>query len=301
MRAGRLVLAAPVALLAAACACTAQARGPALVSVGGFSSQASPASALIGGEIDAGSSGAAASAGSAGPGVAAPSAEPPTPTLAAGSPLLADPAPAGRGSFWYQGAAGERCIYAPSSSPACFVVLAPAPALDIAATAARLEAELDLSLAPIDASPAAARAGLTGAPSWFWLDSPPAPRELSLSLDGETVAVSAQPGAVAWSFGDGGSLVAGAGVPFAPGPAPPGAVTHVFETRCLPGDRGSDPYVLAGCGPQGYLVGAAVTWTVGFDATGAVGESGALPARSTRSTLTYPVSEVRAFLSGGAG
>jgi len=302
MRRARLVLMALlVPSLLAACAATAQAQRPAAVSVGGFSSQSSPGSALIEAEISAESSGNATEGNPAGLGPPAPLPPPPPPSLPVDSPLLAETAPAGPGSFWYEGAAGERCIYAPSSSPACFELVSASTALDIAATATRLAAELDLSLAPLDASPAAEREGLTGAASWFWLESAPDTQKLSLSLEGETVTVSARPGPVAWSFGDGDGLVGGAGVPFAQGPAPALAVTLVFQTRCLPGDQGSDPSVLPGCGPQGYRVSAEVSWTVVFDASGAVSQHGSLPARSTESELTYPVSEVRAFLSGGAG
>jgi hypothetical protein len=224
--------------------------------------------------------------------------------LAADAPLLAAAHPAGPASFWYQGPEGEDCIYVPDASPACFVIVsggsASSPtAPEPAAVAAGLAAELDLSLGQIDASPAAVHAGLTGAASWFWLPAAPTATTLTLSLEGERYMLLASPGAVSWSFGDGSGLQGGAGVPYAAGAIPAGAVTHVYGTRCLPGDSGSGSDVPTGCGPAGYTVSATVSWTVSYRATGPVAASGQLPTRTTQATLAYPVSEVRAFLVGG--
>jgi hypothetical protein len=63
---------------------------------------------------------------------------------------------------------------------------------------------------------------------------------LSISLRGERVSVSAEP-SIEWRFGDGAALVGGAGRPYAPGPPPAGAIRHLYETRCLPGDVGRNP------------------------------------------------------------
>jgi hypothetical protein len=299
--AGRLLAASAVAGLLAAPGSLALAKRP-RVHVSTSSSQRSSHTATIGVDVSASSSPGGGSSGStsvAG-GSPAPS-PPPPPTIAADSPLLANPAPAGPGSYWYSGPSGEACIYAPSASPGCFAIVAPGtPPLDVAGTAASLSAQLDLSLAPIEASPAASRDGLTGAPSWFWLDGAPASQTLSVSLAGETVSVTAQPGTVVWSFGDGDGAEGGAGIPFRDGPIPDDAVTHVYETRCLPGDRGFDPFVLASCGADGYTVSAEVDWTISYDGQGPESESGTLPSRTTEVELVYPVSEVRAFLEGGA-
>jgi len=266
--------------------------------VGGFSSQSSPTSALVGAHISAGSpvSTHAPGAATGGTGV------PPPPTLLASSPLLADASPDGAGSFWYQGAAGEQCIYAPSSSPACFVIVsAPVPTPDLRAAATSLAAELGLSLSPLEASPAASVDGLTGAPSAFWLATPPTTQVLTLTLDGERVTVTAVPGTVSWSFGDGTGEDGGAGVPVHDGAELPDAIMHVYGTRCLPGDSGRDPFVLAGCGPSGYTISASVAWSISFSAVGSVDEDGGLPSRTTLSELSYPVSEASPFLVGGGG
>jgi hypothetical protein len=108
---------------------------------------------------------------------------------------------------------------------------------------------------------------------------------------------------VRWSFGDGGSLVGGAGVPYRQGSVATGAIRHVYQTRCLPGDRGHDPNVLSSCGTNGYTVAASVVWAISYQATGPVSAGGALPARTTSTSIAYPVSESRAFLttSGGGG
>jgi hypothetical protein len=120
-----------------------------------------------------------------------------------------------------------------------------------------------------------------------------------VTLAGERVTVTAEPEAVEWRFGDAGAVSGGAGVAYRPGPPPPDAVTHVYGTRCLPGDQGHNPYVLASCGGDGYTVEAVVSWRISYAATGPVGASGSLPMRSTEASAVYPVSEARAFLLGG--
>ena len=75
-------------------------------------------------------------------------------------------------------------------------------------------------------------------------------------------------------------------------------MTHVFQTRCLPGDAGA-PGEPAGCTQDGYLVSAEVEWSIAYRADGPLSASGSLAARTTTSSLAYPVSEVRAFLVGG--
>ena len=106
---------------------------------------------------------------------------------------------------------------------------------------------------------------------------------------------------ISWQFGDGSSLDAGAGIPYQPGPVPSIAVTHVYETRCLPGDQGHDPYVLSSCGSNGYELVAAVSWQISYRAAGPIATSGTLPSRTTISSAAYPVSEARAFLVPGSG
>jgi hypothetical protein len=82
---------------------------------------------------------------------------------------------------------------------------------------------------------------------------------------------------------------------------PAGAITHVYQTRCLPGDQGRDPYVRASCGQDGYAVAAHVLWRIAYRAAGPVADEGTLPTRTTRSSSMYPVSEARAFLTAGDG
>lgn len=223
------------------------------------------------------------------------------PSLPASSPILKSP-PAGPGSFWYSDGAGHACMYAPNSVLPCFTITGnatPAPPLTPATIAAHIADRLTLSTGEVRTSPTGA--GLTGAASWFWLDPAPATEQLSVSLAGEAVTVTAVP-QVMWRFGDGSTLDGGSGVPYQPGPVPSTAITHAYDTRCLPGDQGHDPYVLSSCGSNGYQLVAAVTWQISYRAAGSVAASGTLPTRTTSSSAAYPVSEARAFLvqeSGG--
>jgi hypothetical protein len=117
----------------------------------------------------------------------------------------------------------------------------------------------------------------------------------------ERVTVSASAASVRWSFGDSSELVAGPGVPYRPGSVPAAAVRHIYQTRCLSGDQGHDPNVLPSCGPDGYTVEALVRWAISYSASGPVAGGGALPSRSTATSIAYPVSEARAFLTAGGG
>lgn len=238
-----------------------------------------------------------------GPSARAPAPPNPYPTISSTSPKLRNPHPEGPQSFWYT-AEGHRCIYFPTSNGNCYTVTTPAagtaePAVPPVNPAALAEAAADrLALGPgrIQASPRAE--GLTGAASWFWIEPAPAARSVSVSLRGEHVTVSASVASVRWSFGDGVSLTGGPGVPYRPGAVSAGVVQHVFQTRCLPGDAGHDPYVLSTCGADGYTVSGTVQWSIGYTASGPVGGGGALPSRSTAASIAYPVSEARAFLTG---
>jgi hypothetical protein len=224
------------------------------------------------------------------------------PQLPSSSPLLKRKQPYGPGSFWYQDGAGHACKYAPDLIGPCFTITgngktAPAvPPLTPATIAEHVADRLTLSPGQVKTSPTSA--GLTGAPSWFWLDPAPATERLSASLAGEAVTVTAVP-QIAWKFGDGSSLDGGAGVRYQPGPVPSTAITHVYATRCLPGDQDHNPYVLASCGTDGYQLVATVTWQITYQANGPIAAAGALPTRTTTSSASYPVSEARAFLVGG--
>jgi hypothetical protein len=228
------------------------------------------------------------------------------PALASTSPFLNNPHPYGPSTFWYSDGLGHVCIYMAGSVLPCYTVTSGAggtaggPGLNPVAIAEAIAGRLDLFPGRIQASPAASRGGLTGAESWFWLLPAPRREVLSIALRGERVTVSAEP-SVEWRFGDGGVLFGGAGRPYVPGPPPADSIRHLYETRCLPGDVGRDPYVLSGCGTRGYPVEAVVHWAISFEATGLVSASGSLPSRTTTAGLPYPVSEARAFLVGGGG
>ena len=224
------------------------------------------------------------------------------PPLSTSSPFLKDQHPGGPGSFWYTDGAGHACPYVPNSVGPCFTLIGPgsnsAGQVSPAVVAQSLARRVELAPGAIKTSPTTA--GLTGAQSWFWLDPAPTRQSLSISLAGETVNVTADP-TVEWRFGDGASLDGGVGVPYQADAPPSDAITHVYDTRCLPGDQGHDPYVLASCGQDGYSVEALVLWRISYSAAGPVAGSGALPARTTEASTAYPVSESRAFLLSGGG
>lgn len=221
--------------------------------------------------------------------------------MKADDPLAQNPHPGGPGSIWYADPSGASCIYSPKasprSSPLCFLIVSNGqPAIDAVAIAGSAADRMDLSVAPIEASPNASSRGLTGERSWFWLEHQPTAQHLSVTVGPEQVTVTATPSDVTWLFGDGATRLGGSGVAYTEGDPPAAAIVHLYRTRCLPGDQGRDPYVLAQCGSNGYQVAAQVTWTFSFAASGPVTSSGSLPARTTRSELAYPVSEARGFL-----
>jgi hypothetical protein len=229
------------------------------------------------------------------------------PTLPSTSPFLRNPQPFGPNTFWYSDGSGHMCIYMANSVLPCYTVTTPGggsaagPALNPAAIAAAIAARLELAPGRVVASPVAARGGLTGADSWFWLSPAPRREVLSISLRGERVSVSADP-SVEWRFGDGAALFGGPGRPYVPGPPPADSIRHLYETRCLPSDVGRNPYVLPSCGVRGYPIEALVHWAISFEASGPIAASGSLPSRTTSAGVAYPVSEARAFLvRGGSG
>jgi hypothetical protein len=289
--------------------------GSETVHVGAYSQEEQPHRAQIGAHIDA----SAARSGETSVRRAAPSTQvvvvtvkaqggaasnlpPPFPPLSTSAPILKDQHPFGPGSFWYTDAAGHACQYVPNSVTPCFTLVGPGSngggQVSPSAVAQSLARRVELAPGEIETSPT--REGLTGAQSWFWLDPAPTRQSLSISLAGETVNVTADP-TVEWRFGDGASLDGGPGVPYQADAPASDAITHVYDTRCLPGDQGHDPYVLASCGRDGYSVEALVVWRISYSAAGPVAASGALPARTTETSASYPVSESRAFLVSGGG
>ena len=153
--------------------------------------------------------------------------------------------------------------------------------------AASVADRLPLLPGRIRTSPQAA--GLTGAVSWFWLDPAPTVEELTVTLAGETVTVTAEPSVdrvaprrrhqTRWEA---------PGCPTAPARRRTGAIVHLYETRCLPGDQGRNPYVLGSCGSNGYPLEAVVTWRISFTASGPIDTRGSLPARTTATEAPYP-------------
>ena len=222
----------------------------------------------------------------------------PYPPLRADSTFARNPRPLGPDSFWYPVGPGRLCIYAPGSVLPCYTLVGQGgSAVDPSALAVSAADRLPLMPGRIRTSPQTA--GLTGALSWFWLDAAPRTEELAVSLAGERVTVRAEPNAIEWRFGDGVELAGGPGRPYRAGPPLAGAVLHLYETRCLPGDQGRNPYVLGSCGSSGYAVEAVVVWRISYSASGPIEASGTPPTRTTATSIAYPVSEARGFLVPG--
>lgn len=315
------MLGLPVAVLVSAAALIFAAGAAAdVVSIGVYSRRENPSRAQIGGSVRVGyrSPGVGASGGSFSPSRSSSSSASGPPAiggassgvqgvsmLSSGAAILRDSTPLGAGSFWMS-VNGQRCIYAPNTNGTCFNV-APgaggpgARPIDPRALAQAAAQRLPLLPGAIVASPSRQATGLTGAPSWFWLDPAPGTEPLTVGAGGEHVTVTAVPSKVVWGFGDGEQVDGGAGRPWGVRAGSRGSVQHRYRTRCLPGDQGHDPYVLSSCTASGYRVQASVEWTISFVAAGPIATAGGLPPRTTSTTIAYPVNEVRGFLtSGGA-
>lgn len=286
-------------LLAPSVACAVTYR------IGQVSQQLGPSRASVGASVQVASSSSGTPGSSEGGALppTAPNAPTESSTATSESPTTG---PNGETLCAYTGQANVSPCYGVLSLPSPPGVATPEtgptrPSVNPAALAEAAVSRLALEPGRIEASPSARTAGLTGAASWFWMEPAPASRSLSVSVRGERVTVSARAASVRWGFGDNSELVAGPGVPYRAGSSPAGAVRHVYQTRCLPGDQGHDPYVLSSCGPDGYTIEALVQWAISYTASGPVGGGGALPSRSTSTSIAYPVSEVRAFLTATQG
>lgn len=280
----------------------ASACADAAVGIYPYSAQSESGSASAGASVEASSRRPGVPAGATNATAPAPESPSAGESLPAATPASSGESSGSTGSTRLRGKTCPMLNYPPPClAPVSTSTPAPAarPAVNPVVVAARMAAGLTLAAGQIQASPKTE--GLTGAASWFWLSPTTSTHSLSVALGGERVTVAATPQSVQWSFGDGANLSGGPGVPYQPGSTPPGAVRHIYQTRCLPGDRGHDPYVLSSCGSQGYAVTASVVWAISYQATGSITSAGALPARATSTSTVYPVGEARAFLTTSGG
>jgi hypothetical protein len=284
-------------LVAAACSVAARS-----TSVYTYSQAISPSRASAGGSVhvgyrDPGSSGVSVSA------PVAPSSE----TPGRSTPYTSSGVSSDVSSTEFRDFGGAVPCAAPAVPGTCFRVPTPpgarrqrgrgAPPVDPQVLAQLAVDRLVLLPGDIEVSPSRQTKGLTGAPSWFWLTPAPTTASVTVAQGAESVTVTATPARVAWNFGDGEEVDGGPGRPYGEAADRQGAMRHRYRTRCLPGDQGRDPYVLASCTADGYQVQAGVQWTISFQATGPITTAGALPPQTTAATIAYPVTEVRSFLA----
>jgi len=288
-----------VAGVLGAATCCATARS---INIYTYSQRESPSRASAGGSVhvghrDPGSSGVSSP-------ITPSSASPGLSTIYSGSSDV----PSGTDSTDYRDFGGTVPCADPVVPGTCFRVPTPpgtrgpragrgAPPVDPQVLAQLAVERLVLLPGSIDVSPSRQVKGLTGAPSWFWLDPAPATESVTVAQGAESVTVTATPASVGWDFGDGDEVDGGPGRPYGESADRRGAVRHRYRTRCLPGDQGRDPYVLASCTADGYQVQAGVEWAISFQAAGPIVAAGGLPPQTTTATIAYPVTEVRGFLA----
>lgn len=271
------------------------------INVDAYSQRDSPSRATAGGSVEVGYR----ESGSSGSAPIAPSPNSaPTPTYSGPSGSGSSSAALGP----YVDVGGTVPCETPAGIGTCYEVAAPrargpggrgggAPPVDPQVLTQLAVERLVLLPGAIEVSPAREVRGLTGAPSWFWLDPTPTTQTVTVSQGAESVTVTATPTRVGWDFGDGEEVDGGPGRPYGEAADRRGAVRHRYRTRCLPGDQGRDPYVLASCTDDGYQVQAGVDWSISFQAVGPIVAAGALPPQTTTATIAYPVTEVRGFLT----
>ena len=135
-----------------------------------------------------------------------------------------------------------------------------------------LLARVDFPELRIGANP---QPGLTGLPSWFWIEGYDGkPLVVRRAAPGITVDIEVRAGPLTWDFGDGTVVVAGYGRPY----PEPSDVAHTYERR------GTHTVTVRYAFTARYRVNGAA-WAE-LDAVGRV------------ASRTYPVREVRSLLTG---
>jgi hypothetical protein len=288
-----------VTTVLAAAACSAAAR---TINIGAYSNLDSPSRASAGGSVHV----SYRAPGTSGAGVSSPIA-PSSATPGSSTPSSWSGASSGIDRTGFRDFGGAVPCADPAIPGTCFRIPTPpggrrqrgrgAPPVDPQVLAQLALGRLVLLPGDIEVSPSRQTKGLTGAPSWFWLDPAPTTESVTVSQGPESVTVTATPARVGWNFGDGEEIVGGPGRPYGEAADRRDAVRHRYRTRCLPGDQGRDPYVLASCASDGYRVQAGVEWAISFQAVGPITTAGGLPPQTTTATIAYPVTEVRGFLA----
>jgi hypothetical protein len=206
-------------------------------------------------------------------------------------PAGADPHPAGSGG-WYLMTCPDALKPTGAATWTSTVVwlAAPPPAAallpDPAQLAAQARSLLRLATPVIESNPRPGLPQMVSVPMWAWIPAGVyAPVSATASVPGEAVTATARPTSVAWSFGDGTSLVcAGPGTPYTAGSDPKAASPTCGHTYTADSGRGT------------FTVSATVRWTVTWSGAG---QSGAFNDMSTTATEAVVVQQSRALVTGG--
>lgn len=167
-----------------------------------------------------------------------------------------------------------------------------APPVDPYALAVQAESSMVLPRPTIQVDPAGA--AIVNLPTWLWIDPTIWHAEqVSATAGGVTATVVAVPVSVAFSMGDGGTVVcAGPGTPY-----DPSRPASVQTTACSYKYRTSSigqPSPDGNPNDAAFTVSAAVTWAVSWSALGAPG-GGALPTIDTSSSIPLRVVQVESL------
>jgi hypothetical protein len=157
---------------------------------------------------------------------------------------------------------------------------------DPAQLAAQARSLLKLATPVIESSPRPGLPQMVSVPMWAWIPAGVyAPVSATASVPGESVTATARPTSVAWSFGDGTSLVcAGPGTAYVPSTDPKAASPTCGHTYTVDSGAGT------------FTVTATITWAVTWSGAG---QSGAFNDMSTTAAEAVRVEQSRALVTGG--
>jgi hypothetical protein len=158
------------------------------------------------------------------------------------------------------------------------------------ALAAKAESKLALVKPVVDSSPAAGEAQVVQLPTWTWMPQGQwTAISAKASAAGKSVAVTATPAVIAFSWGDGtASTCQGPGTPYVAGASDPAAASptcgHTYRATS------------AGQPDERFPVTATLSWRIAWTSGR---QTGTLPDLTTATTAHWTVEQVQSVLVGG--